>query len=58
MTWVLILAVYIGSSGVSMATHEFSSKERCEEAGKAMTTEMKRGRLNLVDLGRFVCVQK
>lgn len=51
-TWVLIMTL-TGGNGGGIATQEFSSKERCEAAGKA--TEELRGFSSSV---RFVCVIK
>lgn len=60
MTWVLIIGLYLTGDrgGVAMHAVEFTSKEACEAAGKAMKAEWSRGAISLLDQSRFVCVKK
>lgn len=61
MTWVLIFSIYLTAEkgGVSMVSVEFTSRERCEAAGKAMAAEWRRVYFNMVsDQSRWVCVPK
>jgi hypothetical protein len=61
MIWILILSIYLTADkgGVSIVSVEFSSKENCQAAGKAMSAEWRRGSMNMVsDQSRWVCVQK
>ena len=53
MTYVMIIWVYLGSTAVSVTTHEFDSKTSCEIAGvKAQ------GNAGLLQGIRYACVQK
>lgn len=60
MTWILIIGIYLTGDrgGVSMQSVEFSSRETCEAAGKAMSAEWGRGGITLRDQSRYVCVKK
>lgn len=58
--WILMISLYLTGStgGVGFNSVEFSTKETCEAAGKAMVTEWGRGGLTIRDQGRWVCVRK
>lgn len=59
-TWILIIGLYLTSErgGISVTNAEFTTKEKCEVAGKAMAKEWSRGAISLVDQSRWVCVKK
>lgn len=59
-TWVLLIGLYLSGDrgGVSLSSVEFSSRETCEAAGKAMSAEWGRGGFTLRDQSRWVCVRK
>lgn len=58
--WVLIIGLYLTGDrgGVAAVTVEFTSKEACDAAGKAMAVEWGRGGLTVRDQSRWVCVRK
>lgn len=59
-TWVLIIGLYLTGDrgGVSVASVDFTSKEACEAAGKAMSAEWGRGGITFRDQSRWICAKK
>jgi hypothetical protein len=55
-TYVLILLTFL--SRTSLATQEFTSEQRCKDAGAAFTTALQRDHVTPATDITFICVPK